>query len=271
MVKPLAFKGDKKLRKRKRNANEDGEPETSGQTNQQIVRAEDSTEDDNSWTSSDVPTDITGPIIIILPSKIPTVLATDANGTVFPSMLENLIDGNPATAEPHDVRQVWIANQIAGTDTFTFKGHHKRYLGCEKVGVLSAAREAVSPEESWSIIPAPSAPGLFAIQSSREGFVSIEEQSKDGGKLEVRGDSESIAFGSSLRIRMQSRYKPKLKAGKAEKAREKISRKELETVVGRRLEDDEVKRLKKARREGTYHETILDVRVKGKHDKFASF
>jgi protein FRG1 len=70
---------------------------------------------------------------------------------------------------------------------------------------------------------------------------------------------------------MQSRFKPRLKASKEEKAKEKISRKELEDVVGRKLNDDEVKKLKRARREGTYHEAILDVRVKGKHDKFASY
>lgn len=69
---------------------------------------------------------------------------------------------------------------------------------------------------------------------------------------------------------MQARFKPRLKANKEEKAREKISRKELEEVVGRRLADEEVRRLKRARREGGYHEAILDVRVKGKHDKFAS-
>lgn len=39
--------------------------------------------------------------------------------------------------------------------------------------------------------------------------------------------------------------------------------------MGRRLDDDEVKKLKKARREGNFHEVMLDVKVKGKHDKFA--
>lgn len=68
---------------------------------------------------------------------------------------------------------------------------------------------------------------------------------------------------------MQARFKPKLKASKASKAREKISRKELEEVVGRRLDDDEVRKLKRARVQGDYHEAILDVRVKGKHDKYA--
>lgn len=69
---------------------------------------------------------------------------------------------------------------------------------------------------------------------------------------------------------MQARFKPKLKANKEEKAREKISRKQLEEAVGRRLGDDEARRLKKARREGNFHEAVLDFRVKGKHDKFAS-
>ena len=56
---------------------------------------------------------------------------------------------------------------------------------------------------------------------------------------------------------------------KEEKAREKISRKELEEAVGRKLDEDEVKRLKKARREGDYHEALLLVKVKNKHDKYS--
>jgi len=87
--------------------------------------------------------------------------------------------------------------------------------------------------------------------------------------VEIRGDASDISFTTTLRVRMQARFKPKLKASKESKALEKISRKELEAVVGRQLEDHEVKRLKQARREGNYHEEILNVRVKGKHDKFA--
>lgn len=68
---------------------------------------------------------------------------------------------------------------------------------------------------------------------------------------------------------MQARFKPKLKASKEEKAREKISRKDLEEAVGRRLDDAEVKTLKRARREGDYHEVLLQIKVKGKHDKYS--
>lgn len=117
---------------------------------------------------------------------------------------------------------------------------------------------------------------MFAFQtrggeSETDAFVTIQEDSgKGSGAVEIRGDASSITFESTIRVRMQARFKPKLKASKETKAREKISRRELEAAVGRRLEDDEVKRLKKARREGNYHEEILDVRVSGKHDKFAS-
>jgi protein FRG1 len=69
---------------------------------------------------------------------------------------------------------------------------------------------------------------------------------------------------------MQARFKPKLRASKEEKAHAKISRKELEDIIGRKLEDDEVRKLKKARREGNFHETALDLKVKSSHDKFAS-
>jgi len=68
---------------------------------------------------------------------------------------------------------------------------------------------------------------------------------------------------------MQARFKPTLKASKEEKVREKISRAQLEQEVGRALADDEVKKLKRARKDGSYHEALLDVKVKNKHDKYA--
>ena len=67
---------------------------------------------------------------------------------------------------------------------------------------------------------------------------------------------------------MQARFKPKLRASKEEKALAKISRRELEEAAGRRLDEDEVRRLKRARREGDYHERLLELKVKSKHDKF---
>jgi protein FRG1 len=146
-----------------------------------------------------------------------------------------------------------------------------RYLGCDKFGILSATTEAVSPLESFLAIPTADTPGTFQMQTLRETFLTIKPStsSKANASPEIRGDATDINFNTTLRIRMQARFKPKLKASKEEKAREKISRKELEEAVGRRLEDDEVKRLKKARREGDYHEALLLIKVKNKHDKYS--
>jgi protein FRG1 len=110
---------------------------------------------------------------------------------------------------------------------------------------------------------------MFALQTAQDTFLAAASREDGTSTVQLRADADSISYSTQLRIRMQARFKPKHKAKKAEKAREKISRKELENMVGRRLEEDEVRRLKKARREGDFHEKLLDVKVKGKHDKFA--
>src|SRR3569833_267760 len=126
MVKRLTFKGDKKQKKRKRAEAESSE----GKVTKELKTAdvdEDAAEDDT-WVSAEAVTDVVGPVMFVLPSDTPTALACDANGKVFTSPIENIVDGNPATAEPHDVRQVWVANRVVGTENFRFKGHHGRYV-----------------------------------------------------------------------------------------------------------------------------------------------
>lgn len=136
--------------------------------------------------------------------------------------------------------------------------------------MLTATTEAVSPLESFNVIPTTDTPGTFQLQTLRDTFITIKEStsSKTTGPAEVRGDADATTFNTTFRIRMQARFKPRLKANKEEKALAKISRKELEDAVGRRLEEDEVRRLKKARRDGDYHEKLLEIKVKNKHDKY---
>lgn len=85
----------------------------------------------------------------------------------------------------------------------------------------------------------------------------------------MRGDAESITFNTTFRIRMQARFKPRNKASKEEKSYQKISKKELEDLIGRKLNDDEVKKLRKARRENDFHEVAMEMRAKSSHDKYA--
>ena len=127
MVKPLAFKGERKPKKRKStHLDSSFAPEDSDSKALTIQNTIAEAEEDDSWVTAEAATDVTGPIIFALPSTRPTCIACDANGKVFTSELENIIESDLATAEPHDVRQVWIANRVAGTDETSFKGHHGR-------------------------------------------------------------------------------------------------------------------------------------------------
>ena len=137
MVKPLAFKGDapaKKKRKRAKDPNDaaDGEPDPS-------THPTGAADDDDAWVAADAASDLSGPILLVLPppptplkteegSAPLTCVACDANGAVFGSALEEPAADGGAAAEPHDVRQVWVANRVAGTDegVVSLKGHHGR-------------------------------------------------------------------------------------------------------------------------------------------------
>ena len=263
MVRVLTFKGDKKpskKRKRTQNENEDDEAPASKQL---IPAADVEPDEDDNWVSAEALADISGPIMLVLTTEPVTCIATDAMGKVHASSVENMVEGEPRTAEPHLVSQVWIATNVVGSEKdFTFKGHHGRYLGCDRYGICSATREAISPEETFKVSPSESQPGTFDIQTGRATYILVDS---DKSPPEVRGDAEESGETTHFRFRMQARFKPKHKVEKAEKVRAKISRKELEDEVGRRLEDDEVKKLKRARREGNYHEAMLDVKVKGEY------
>lgn len=127
MVKPLSFKGDKKPKKRKRAEAEPSTAEDDAGSSKiaAVTRAtEEEPENDDSWVSAEAIGDIIGPVMFVLPTEPPTCLACDMNGKVFTDTIVNIIDGNPMSAEPHDVRQVWVANKIAGTEQFRFKGRY---------------------------------------------------------------------------------------------------------------------------------------------------
>ena len=148
MVKPLSFKGDKKPKKRKRDrdtaaaaADALGEHGDGAPAAKQLQRAgnEDAAgnDDDDSWVSADAVPDVVGPVMIVLPTDKPSALACDAAGKVFAMPIENIVDANPTSAEPHDVRQVWVANKIAGTENYRFKGHHGRCVHVHIIHVVT--------------------------------------------------------------------------------------------------------------------------------------
>lgn len=333
-IKPLSFKGDKKPSSKKRkNAHTSDPTHTSSTAITSTTDYDIPHSEDDSWTTPSTPLDLSGPLLIVLPTTPPTCLASDAHGSVFASPLENIIEGNPDTAEPHDVRQVWVVTGVPGsgvgrdTDSkekerrpreINLKATHGGYLSCDVNGVIGARREARGREESWFVeyvefddevdeklrgktrwrLRSGARPANTKTTSTKSStYVKDEstevDQSNEGPYLSaISSTSKSTTSTTStlslslsarslpsshtafLTLRMQTRFLPLTSTHpsnqQANKQREnKVSRPELERAVGRKLEDAEVRELKRAKRDGTYHESILDLRAKGRHDKFA--
>lgn len=295
-IKPLSFKGDKANKKRKHHTSSDNAP-----AGNKIAKV-DASSDDDSWTGPLSVSELAGPVLIVLPTSPATCLASDPHGNVFASPLVNIVDGNPKTAEPHNVQQVWVVTKVAGLaeNEVNFKGSHGGYLSCDPYGVLGARREARGREESfvvtldeengkasWQLRTAASKSATKVedyryVSATTEGKSRLKaEYDDDDNKgsipaepakvsISIRGDGDASSDTTHMIVRMQSRFRPQSQEVKeAVRAKEKISRRELEAAAGRVLNDEEAKRLKKAKRDGTYHEEILDIRAKGKHDKFA--
>lgn len=161
MPKALSFKGDPKPKKRKRTHDTDPsgldprDPASKAQNTGDDGAADETS--DTAWTTADQVLDLSGPTLLVLPASptdkreqdvdlddavqdqtqqdpddadkaIKTVcVATDAGGKVFASHVENMVEGAPGSAEPHDVRQVWVARRVDG-DKVCFKGFHGRYV-----------------------------------------------------------------------------------------------------------------------------------------------
>ncbi|KAL7271248.1 hypothetical protein RUND412_006016 [Rhizina undulata] len=265
MVSALKFKGEKRVKKRKRSEKKDD----AGEGSSKSVKAQKTGEDEEGWIDSEILEDINGPVIFTFAATRPICLACDATGKVYASPLDNVDGEDLSTAEPTDVKQVWIATKIHGTEKYSFKSHHGRYLSCDKFGVLSATREAISSEEEFVPLKSELGSGRWALQTVRDKFLSVDEVSQ-GGSVEIRGDADSVGYKETFVVRLQARNKKRAKGAPAERVKDKITRKELEEQAGVKLDDDQVKALKKARREGRYNEALLDIKVKhGRHDKYA--
>ena len=127
MVKPLAFKGDKKPHKKRKRAPDETKDDDAPSSKQLATTADAAADEDENWVSADAVTDISGPVVLVLPTEPVSCMAVDQFGKVFTSKIENMVENEPSSAEPHDVRQVWISQRIVGTENrFTFKGHHGR-------------------------------------------------------------------------------------------------------------------------------------------------
>ena len=120
MPKALTFKGDKPKPKKRKRTQEEKDARDDGTSAKQLVTSGDApaeAEEDENWVSVDNVSDLAGPVMLVFPSEPVMSLACDQLGTVFASKVENMVEGVASSAEPHDVRQVFVATRVVGSES----------------------------------------------------------------------------------------------------------------------------------------------------------
>lgn len=179
-------------------------------------------------------------------------------------------------AEPDDVRQVWVVRRVPGSSSdVTLRSREGRFLGVSGDGkAIQASSEAVGPAEQWTLKPSEGEEGYrFRIYNASSNlYLGIEDASATVAKVSVyeADDSANCTFS----VRIQARFRPARASAAATVVKEgqhgsKLPRKTLERMAGRALTAEEVHSLNHAAREGQLREAMLDVRVRGKSDKYA--
>ncbi|TGZ77681.1 hypothetical protein EX30DRAFT_398378 [Ascodesmis nigricans] len=290
MVSALKFKGDKKplgnkTKKRKHPSS------TSSTTTPSSSTALTTTS--SIWAPATLTTDLFASPLTFTHSS--HHLAADLAGTIF---------AFPTTGEdPDSVQCVFTAAPIYGSSVeddararVSIRSHAGRYLSVDAEGRLEAVKEAIGVQETWEVERVDDAEGGWVVRGYKGRYLGLggiepsppvkadqdDDEEEEGekkkvvkqgkGKPDPRGDCEESV---EWRIKCQSRFKTHREEGSGEGrsagkvVREKIGRRELERLAGGELDDEQVRVLKKAKREGNLNEALLDVRVKKGHDKFA--
>jgi protein FRG1 len=165
MVTKLKFKGEKH-KKRKRDHDD---PEAQG------TSAHGAGEEEEGWIDAESLEDISsGPLFVTFASSPPIALAIDPFGKVHAAPLKlKAEEEDLAHAEPDDVKQVWIATKLAGSSKISLKTASGKFLSCDRIGVLSASKEAIGAQEEW--LPVQREDG-WALQNVFDKFLYILPQ-----------------------------------------------------------------------------------------------
>ncbi|CAE7221708.1 unnamed protein product [Rhizoctonia solani] len=270
--KRLTFKGEKKSKKRKaREADEE-------QGGEDI--------DPGTWVQPETPEQILGPTFIVHDSGTPTCVGFDSTRnriniqTLSSASSSSGETSKPLSIVPTEVHQVWVATRVAGSLTINLRTPEGKFLSCDALGLVSADREARGPQEEFTpeILSEADEEGnhMVAFKNIYEKYIGVDEVA--GGQTTLRGDSETVGFNERFWVRVQYEYKRK--AGEEDRKKAGKTRpQEIDEVgsnhtfqawgAGRSVTSvDDAKTLKKARKEGTLTEALLDRRIKLKSDRF---
>ncbi|GAA5978519.1 hypothetical protein JCM10908_004386 [Rhodotorula pacifica] len=210
-----------------------------------------------------------------------------------PALAAALLQENDAeNPEPSDVHHVWVCARIPDTnDKVTFRSGSGRFLASDELGRVSADREARGMQEEWTLEPVEGEgqpkSGRMVIKSAYGKYLSVDVVA--GGKVELRADETKEGPTERWKIMMQGEFVVKAKKQYNERNGIKTKPDAGYTVVTdlagaevaaiskyhhhARGADavgtaEDVRALKKARKEGKLAEAMLDRRMKLKSDRY---
>ncbi|WFD34501.1 hypothetical protein MCUN1_001342 [Malassezia cuniculi] len=263
--------------------------------------------DDQAWVQVTTPAELTGPTFLYQ-MRDNTAHALSINAHLMhlevsaispPEVPEGAeIDGAlvvAAEATPQTVHQVWVSNQLPGTEGWTLKSTQGTFLGCDRYGEVVATSEARGPQEEWVVHlvagpefgheggPAGSVPGPksgVALRALHGGWLTLE--GGPGERPKVRADINELTADAvwDVRVQWRSRHQVRVAANAArratipkgqsidDEARISLSRQGWTAGTKAILASGARSELLRAQREGRLSEAMLDRRVKLKSDKY---
>ncbi|GAA6027070.1 hypothetical protein JCM8097_006087 [Rhodosporidiobolus ruineniae] len=244
----------------------------------------------------------------VYPFVLPTSSAAAASSSsssaahlasLDPDELEALVDpsslsssstsSDPTSEGPSDVHHVWVCTRIPDTlDKVTFRSGSGKFLAADEYGAVTADREARGTQEEWTVEEAAGGEkGRFAVKSSYGKYLSVDVVA--GGKIELRADEANEGETERWKVLMQGEF-----VGKARK--QDLERRGIKTrpdngltivtdLAGAEVDAikkyhhhakgsdlvgsaDDVRALKRAKKEGKLAEAMLDRRAKLKSDRY---
>ncbi|GAA5859222.1 hypothetical protein JCM1840_003807 [Sporobolomyces johnsonii] len=217
--------------------------------------------------------------------------------TLDPDELDALVDDPSLTGsvdllsahtEPTDVYHVWVCTRIPDTnDKITLRSGSGKFLAADELGAVTAEREARGPQEEWTLEAATTGgKGAFVLKSLYGKYLSVDVVA--GGKVELRADEEREGETERWRIHMQGEFVAKAKKQFNERNGIKTRPDNGLTFVGdlagaeasniRKYQArgsgefvgsaEDIRELKRARKEGKLAEAMLDRRAKLKSDRY---
>lgn len=169
-----------------------------------------------------------------------------SNGTI--------VMGNPhPPGEGPDEEEIFTA-VAAGTNLVAFKSGFGRYIGIDARKRLMGISEAIGDQEMF--LPVVEEDKL-ALSAHNDCFLSPDQESTDNPQIMAK----AMTAGPNEMLNIRVNNDPSVFTQKQKQSSE--SHNKVDTLG---FKEDKI--LKKARMEGRLHETLLDMRVKKKSDKY---